>query len=96
VRAEDPRSSSSDKPYPHPIFTIVIWGADRAEFGQPEKKYQDKSVCVTGTIRSYRRVPEIIARDPAQIRIEQPEAAASERREDTASGCDASLLSRCT
>lgn len=80
-----------DEPYPHQIFTIVIWGADRAEFGQPEEKYRDKSVCVTGTIRSYRGVPEITARGPAQIRMEHPEAAAPEQRDETASGCDAAL-----
>jgi hypothetical protein len=43
-----------DEPYPRQIFTIVIWGSDRAKFGQPEMKYQDKSVCVTGRIKEYR------------------------------------------
>jgi hypothetical protein len=64
-----------DKPYPHEIFTVVIWGADRAQFGQPEEKYRDKVVRVTGRIRSYRGVPEIVAREPAQIRMEQLETA---------------------
>lgn len=80
-----------DRPYPHQTFTIVIWGADRVQFGKPEEKYRDKTVCVTGTIRSYRGVPEIIAREPAEIRIEQPGAAAPEQKEETASGCDPSL-----
>lgn len=56
-----------DEPYPNQIFTIVIWGSDRPKFGQPEVKYRDKSVCVTGTIASYRGVPEIAASEPSQI-----------------------------
>jgi hypothetical protein len=60
-----------DEPYPKQIFTIVIWGNDRSKFGEPENKYRDKRVCVTGTIRSFRRTPEIEASDPAQIDIEK-------------------------
>jgi hypothetical protein len=48
-------------------------------------------VCVTGTIRSYRGVPEIIARESAQIRMEQPETAARQQSDAVALGCDASL-----
>jgi hypothetical protein len=29
-----------DRPYPHPIFTIVIWGADRSKFGRLEGKHE--------------------------------------------------------
>jgi hypothetical protein len=80
-----------DEPYPHEIFTIVIWGADRNKFGQPEEKYRDRTVCVTGTIRSYRGVPEIIARELTQIRMEQPEAASRQQSDEADLGCDASL-----
>ena len=52
-----------DEPYPRQIFTVLIWGSDRAAFGQIPKK-----LCVTGTISSYRGIPEIIARKPNQIR----------------------------
>jgi len=57
-----------DQPYPNQIFTIVIWGSDRPKFGDPESMYRDKWVCVSGTIESYRGVPEIIARKPGQIK----------------------------
>jgi micrococcal nuclease len=57
-----------DEPYPRQIFTIVIWGSDRPKFGEPEAKYRDKSVCVTGKIKEYRGVPEVVASEPAQIR----------------------------
>lgn len=58
-----------DKPYPDRIFRVVIWGADRDKFGEPEKKYRDKDICVTGLIRRHHGRPEIIAKDPGQIRI---------------------------
>jgi len=60
-----------DKPYPNQIFTVVIWGEDRAKFGEPEEKYRDKRICVTGLIRSYRGVAEIIASEPKQIRDDE-------------------------
>jgi len=56
-----------DKPYPNPIFTILIWGENRSKFGAPESKYRDADVCVTGKISDYRGTPEIIATDPSQI-----------------------------
>ncbi len=38
------------KPYPHHVFTAVIWGLDRAKFGEPEKQYRNKHLCVSGLI----------------------------------------------
>jgi hypothetical protein len=59
-----------DEPYPKEVFTILIWGSDRAKFGTPETKYKDARVCVTGKITSHREKPEIIATEPGQI-VEQ-------------------------
>ncbi len=59
-----------DKPYPGSLFTILIWGENRAKFGTPEETYRDKSVCVTGDITSYRGSPEIVASDPSQIVVD--------------------------
>lgn len=59
-----------DKPYPNQIFTVVIWGSNRNKFGTPEADYKDKKICVTGKITAYGGLPEIIADDPRQIRIE--------------------------
>jgi len=56
-----------DEPYPHEIFTILIWGENRPKFGVPETEYRDKNVCVTGKITSYRGTPEIVATEPSQI-----------------------------
>ncbi|MBV9784905.1 MAG: hypothetical protein JO264_13930 [Acidisphaera sp.] len=54
-------------PYPNPDFTVVIWGEDRAKFGTPEA-LEGHRVCVTGSIRSYRGGPEVIATDPGQVK----------------------------
>jgi DNA/RNA endonuclease YhcR with UshA esterase domain len=59
-----------DEPYPKDIFTILIWGSDRDKFGQPETKFQNAKICVTGSITSYRGSAEIIASDPNQITLE--------------------------
>ena len=59
-----------DKPYPNPVFTILIWGSDRSKFGVPENEYKGKRVCVTGKIAAYRGAPEIVANDPGQIKID--------------------------
>lgn len=64
----EPTFINLDKPYPNQIFTILIWGSDRAKFGDPERTYSGKHVCVTGKIESYRGVPEIIAYEPSQIK----------------------------
>jgi hypothetical protein len=59
-----------DKPYPHPIFTALIWGDDRSKFDQPEVKLRDKRICTKGTISLYDGVPEIVLRDPAQLWVD--------------------------
>ncbi len=60
-----------DKPYPNQVFTIIIWGNNRARFGNPEVLYRDKRICVTGRITEYRGTAEIEARVPSQITIEK-------------------------
>jgi hypothetical protein len=56
-----------DEPYPKEVFTILIWGSDRAKFGAPETKYKDAKVCVTGKITSFRGKAEVIAIEPRRI-----------------------------
>jgi len=59
-----------DQPYPNQVFTVVIWGSDRTKFNNnPEIFYKEKTVCVTGKIKSYKGRPEIIVNDPSQINI---------------------------
>jgi hypothetical protein len=59
-----------ERPYPTQIFTVLVWGSDRPKFGSPEVTYSGKRICVSGRISSYRGVPEVIAQDPGQIRIQ--------------------------
>jgi hypothetical protein len=58
-----------DQPYPHPVFTAVIWGTDRARFSQPEKRYLNKRICVTGPITVHRGQPEMVLHSPKQIKV---------------------------
>ena len=60
-----------DEPYPKQIFTIVIWGSDRAKFGDPESTFRDARVCATGKITEFRGSPETVASDPSQIEIQR-------------------------
>jgi DNA/RNA endonuclease YhcR with UshA esterase domain len=59
-----------EKPYPEQVFTVLIWGENRNKFGIPEATYQQKKICVTGTIQQYRGKPEIIVEEPSQITME--------------------------
>ena len=60
-----------DKPYPQQIFTVLIWGENRAKFGKPEVEYKGKKICATGKITEYRGTPEIVASDPGQLSEEK-------------------------
>jgi DNA/RNA endonuclease YhcR with UshA esterase domain len=65
-----PTSLNLDKPYLNQLFTVLIWGANRAKFGKPEETYKGKRICVTGTIETYQNVPEIILDDPSQLAVQ--------------------------
>jgi len=56
-----------DGHYPRQRFTVLIWGEQRHLFHTPERKWIDKRLCVTGTIESYRGIPEIVVYDTKQI-----------------------------
>jgi len=67
---EQPTFLNFNKPFPNQVFTVVIPGMDRGKFEKPpETLYSEKEICVTGVIESYHGRPEIIAKEPAQIKI---------------------------
>jgi len=66
----EPTFLNLDAPYPRQVFTVVIWGSDRPKFSAPEEKYRGKQICVTGQIKEFRGVPEIVAYEPAQIKTQ--------------------------
>jgi DNA/RNA endonuclease YhcR with UshA esterase domain len=55
--------------YPDHVFTAVIWGENREKFNAPEVKYRGKNVCVTGKIKSYRGIAQIILYSEKQIQV---------------------------
>src|SRR5215469_13016040 len=59
-----------DQPYPNQVFTMLIWKSDRAKFGEPETKYSEKQICVTGKVSAYNGKPEIVASDPSQVKVQ--------------------------
>ena len=66
----NPTFINLDKPYPNQIFTVLIWGSDRPKFGDPEEAYRSKHICVTGKMSDYKGVPEIVAYEPSQIKVQ--------------------------
>ncbi|MGH8146767.1 MAG: hypothetical protein ACREPY_10575 [Rhodanobacteraceae bacterium] len=55
-----------DKPWPNPIFTIVIWGDYRGRFATPPEKLHGR-LCVTGVIRAFHGKPEMKVISRSQI-----------------------------
>lgn len=66
----NPTFINLDKAYPNQVFTVLIWGSDRVKFGNPEEEYKAKRLCATGKISDYKGVPEIVAYEPSQIKVE--------------------------
>jgi micrococcal nuclease len=63
-----------DKPYPNQVFTVLIWESDRGKFEKPpETLYSGKEICVTGMIQSYQGRPEIIVKEPVQVKTKLPD-----------------------
>jgi DNA/RNA endonuclease YhcR with UshA esterase domain len=58
-----------DKPYPNQPFTILIWGEDLSKFNPKPTTWDGKRVCATGTISLYQGRPEIVAKEPGQIKV---------------------------
>jgi DNA/RNA endonuclease YhcR with UshA esterase domain len=48
--------------------TAVIWGNDRAAFGEPERSLMSKHVCVTGVVQRYHGASEIVLRSAEQLK----------------------------
>jgi DNA/RNA endonuclease YhcR with UshA esterase domain len=71
--ATRPTFLNFDKPYPDHTFTVVIFGTDRAKFGEPEKTYRRQSICASGRIEEFKGQPQIVVRDPAQVTVQRTE-----------------------
>jgi len=67
---KQPTSLHLNKPFPNQVFTVLIWGSDRDKFEKPpETVYSGKEICVTGMIQSCQGRPEIVVKEPGQIKV---------------------------
>ena len=55
-----------DKGYPNEVFTVLIWGSDRAKFGAPERDYEGKRICATGAIQEIVAYPRSLRDSPVR------------------------------
>jgi len=53
-------------------LTAVIYGSDRAKFGNPEGTLPGQRVCVTGFVSYFRQRPEMMLSDPSQLSYYPP------------------------
>jgi hypothetical protein len=60
-------------------LTAVIYGTDRAKFGNPEMTLPGQRVCVTGFISYFRQRPEMILSGPSQLSYFPPPSIAELR-----------------
>ena len=64
---------------PTRALTAVIYGTDRAKFGNPEVTLPGQRVCVTGFISYFRQRPEMMLSDPNQLSYYPPPSIAELR-----------------
>jgi hypothetical protein len=61
-----------DRPWPHQIFTAIIWGDRRHLFSSPPESWRGRRLCVTGVITTHKGTPQIIVQSPSQLEMEGP------------------------
>lgn len=66
-----PTFANVSAPYPNHPFTILVWGEDLSKFDPKPASWDGKQVCATGQITSYRGKPEIVAKNPGQVTMNQ-------------------------
>jgi len=61
----EPTFVNLDAAYPKEVFTMLVWGDDRKSVGTLPTT--GSHVCVTGLIKDYRGVPEIVVKSSGQV-----------------------------
>ena len=56
--------------FPNNPLTVVVFSRDKGNFKDGLEVYDNKNICVTGTIKEYKGKPEIIITGPKDISIE--------------------------
>jgi DNA/RNA endonuclease YhcR with UshA esterase domain len=66
-----PTFMNLDQGYPNHHFTVVIWSSARLKFNPaPEKAFNGKTIRVTGEIKTYKGIAQIVVKNPDQIQVE--------------------------
>ena len=69
-----------DQPNALHALTAVIYGDDRAKFGDaPETALEGQRICVTGFVSFFRQRPEMILSNPSQVSFVAPPTVAELR-----------------
>jgi hypothetical protein len=56
--------------HPDQSVTALIWEAERTKWDTaPEALYENRSICVTGTVERHEGTPQIVVSSPTQIRL---------------------------
>lgn len=56
--------------HPNQAFTALIWKRDRVKWDSaPQARYENRSICVTGTVQRHDGTPQIVVSAPTQIRL---------------------------
>jgi micrococcal nuclease len=58
---EQPTFINLDKPYPNQVFTILIWGSDRAKFGNPGEIIPEKTSASPERFRRTVVLPKLLS-----------------------------------
>jgi hypothetical protein len=60
-----------DRAFDKHIFSAVIYGQDRAKFGEPEKAFLGKMTCVKGVLTVSGDRAEIVVTEPGQLSLDK-------------------------
>jgi DNA/RNA endonuclease YhcR with UshA esterase domain len=55
------------QPFPHHIFSAVIWADARARVDYAPESLEGESICVEGVVEEFRKRPQIVVSSPSQI-----------------------------
>lgn len=56
--------------FPKEVITVVVFKADKTKFAKdPVALFENKRICVTGTVTLYKEKLQIVVNDPKQIKV---------------------------
>lgn len=67
-RKGSPTFLNLGQPFPHHVFSAVIWADARTRFDYAPESLEGESICVEGVIGEFQGRPQIVVSTPSQIR----------------------------